>query len=80
MEGQLGALGLVLNCMVLWTTRYQGAALRQLRAAGYPVLDEDVARLSPFVRKHLNVHGRYSFALPDLGGGLRELRDSETPE
>lgn len=80
MEDQLGALGLVLNCMVLWTTRYQDAALRQLRAAGYPVLDEDVARLSPFVRKHLNVHGRYSFALPELGGGLRELRDSETPE
>jgi hypothetical protein len=28
------------------------------------VMDEDVARLSSFVRKHLRVHGTYSFALP----------------
>ena len=40
------------------------------------MLDEDVARLSPFVREHLNVHGHYSFLLPDLGeGGIRPLRD-----
>ncbi|NNM97469.1 MAG: Tn3 family transposase, partial [Candidatus Dormibacteraeota bacterium] len=50
MEDQLGALGLVLNCVVLWTTRYQDAALAQLRDAGHQVSDEDVARLSPFVR------------------------------
>jgi TnpA family transposase len=80
MEDQLGALGLVLNCVVLWTTRYEDAALRQLRASGYPVLDDDVARLSPFVRRHLNVNGRYSFSLPELGGGLRALRDPESPD
>jgi hypothetical protein len=34
MEDQLGALGLVLKCVVLWTTRYQDAALAKLRAAG----------------------------------------------
>lgn len=51
------------------------AALERLRAQGYPVLDEDVARLSPFVRSHLGVHGTYSFALPELAGGLRDLRD-----
>jgi hypothetical protein len=40
------------------------------------VLQEDVARLSPFIREHLNVVGKYSFLLPDLGeGGIRELRD-----
>ena len=80
MEDQLGALGLVLNCVVLWTTRYQDAALAQLRAAGYPVADDDVARLSPFVRRHVNVHGKYSFSLPELAGRLRTLRDPDAPD
>nr|WP_189135666.1 hypothetical protein [Wenjunlia tyrosinilytica] len=34
-----------------------------------------VASLSPFVRHHINMLGRYSFQLPDLPGGLRPLRD-----
>jgi len=53
------------------------AALDQLRAEGHPVFDDDVARLSPFVRHHLNVHGHYSFLLPHLAGGMRALRDRE---
>ena len=81
MEDQLGALGLILNCTVLWNTRYMNAALDQLRAQGYLVLDEDVARLSPFVREHLNVVGNYTFALPDLGeAGIRPLRDPDAPD
>jgi TnpA family transposase len=82
MEDQLGALGLVLNCVVLWNTFYMNAALEQLRARRVPVLDEDVARLSPFVRHHLNVHGKYSFLLPELVGGLRILGnpDAADPE
>ncbi len=60
--------------MVLWNTSYIDAALNQLRAQGQPVLDEDVARLSPFVRHHLNVHGQYSFVLAELPGGRRALR------
>jgi hypothetical protein len=46
MEDQLGALGLVLNCITLWNTVYLDAAIEQLRATGYPVLDADVAQLS----------------------------------
>ena len=38
---------------------------------------EDLARLSPFVRHHLGVHGRYSFVPPDLAGGIRPLRDPD---
>jgi TnpA family transposase len=38
-EDQLGALGLVLNMIVLWNTLYMEAALDQLRAQGYPVSD-----------------------------------------
>jgi Tn3 transposase DDE domain len=49
MEDQLGALGLVLNCIALWDTRYMNAALDELRAEGRTVLYTDVARLSPFV-------------------------------
>jgi len=75
MEDQLGALGLVLNCIVLWNTVYINAALDQLRGAGYPVLNEDVVRLHPFMRRHLGVQGDYSFLLPALDGRLRELRD-----
>lgn len=77
METQLSGLGLILNCVTLWNTRYLDAALHQLRAQGYPILDEDVARLSPFAHGHLNVTGTYSFVLPDLAGGLRPLRDDD---
>jgi hypothetical protein len=65
----------------LETTVYLDAAVRQLRAQGYPVLDADMARLSPFVRRHLGVHGTYSFVLPDLApGAIRELRNPGDPE
>ena len=56
------------------------AVPEQLRAQGVPVLDEDIARLSPFVRHHLNVHGKYSFLLPDLVGGLRVLGDPDAAD
>nr|WP_244942777.1 transposase [Streptomyces inhibens] len=75
MEDQIGALGLVLNALVLFNTRYMDAAVTQLRADGFEVRDEDVSRLSSFARHHINVLGRYSFQLPDLPGGLWPLRD-----
>ncbi|MFD4190516.1 Tn3 family transposase [Amycolatopsis thermoflava] len=80
MEDQLGALGLVLNAIVLFNTRYLDAAISELRAGGYEVRDEDAARLSPFVRHHINVLGRYSFLSPELAGGLRPLRDPSEPD
>ena len=77
MEDTLGALGLVLNCVTLWNTVYLDRALTQLRAAGYPALDADVARLSAYLRRHINIHGHYTVALPDLGGRHRVLRDPD---
>jgi TnpA family transposase len=77
-EDQLGALGLVVNIIVLWNTIYMDAALTQLRQEGYPVRDEEVARLSPFIHeRHINLLGRYSFAVPEAvtRGELRPLRD-----
>ena len=76
-EDQLGALGLVVNRIVLWNTIYIKAALEQLRKEGFQIRDEDVARLSLLIHDHINMLGRYSFAMPDIvaKGGLRPLRD-----
>jgi TnpA family transposase len=81
MEDQLGALGLVLNAIVLWTTKYIDAAVAQLRAEGHEIRDEDVARLSPLKHRNLNLLGRYSFtASTPAAGALRPLRDPDAPE
>ena len=76
-EDQLGALGLVVNVIVLWKTIYMDAALNQLRAEGFDVRAEDVARLSPLGFEHINMLGRYAFTLPDAvaRGELRPLRN-----
>lgn len=76
-EDQLGALGIVVNLVVLWNTIYMDAALDRLRAEGHEVLPADVARLSPLGFKHINMLGRYAFTLPDTvaRGELRPLRD-----
>jgi Tn3 transposase DDE domain len=60
---------------------YLDAAVRQFQAQGYPVRPEDMARLSPFVSRHLGVHGAYSFLLPDLApGAIRDLRNPDGSE
>ena len=76
-EDQLGSLGLVTNVIILWNTIYMQAALDQLRKDGFAVLDDDVARLSPLIHAHINMLGRYSFAMPEsvARGELRPLRD-----
>jgi TnpA family transposase len=76
-EDQLGALGLVLNVIVLWNTIYMEEALKQLRRDGFPVLASDEAHLSPLISDHLNTLGKYIFAIPDFvaQGHLRPLRN-----
>ena len=68
---------MVLNMIVLWNTIYMEAALDQLRADGYTVKNEDVARLSPLLHEHINMLGRYSFSVPEAvaKGELRPLHD-----
>lgn len=78
-EDQLGTLGLVLNAVTLWNTKYTDAAVAELRAQGYPVDDADAARLSPLADKHVNMLGRYTFA-PTATAGLRPLRDPSDAE
>lgn len=66
------SLGLVLNAIVLWNTRYMNRALDQLRSEGFGLRDEDVARLSGLLYKR-----RYHFRLSKRvrGGRLRPLRE-----
>jgi TnpA family transposase len=81
-EDQLGALGLVVNVLVLWNTRYMDAALSHLRSQGVETKPEDMARLSPLAEKHFNVLGRYHFTVTEsvLRGNLRPLRLPDAPE
>jgi hypothetical protein len=77
-EDQLGALGLVLNIIVLWNTLSMEAVLEQLQREGFPVAPADVARLSPLIFEHINMLGRYAFLVPEAvrRGELRPLRIS----
>ena len=80
-EDQLGALGLVLNAVILWNTRYLDAALTELRGRGRgrgaSVAEEDVRRLSPLVSEHINMLGRYTFTADSTGTQLRPFRNLE---
>lgn len=79
MEDQLGALGLVVNAIALWNSRYMQAALGMVEAMGDETQGEDVARLSPLKFAHINMLGRYHFELDQsaTGGDLRPLRDPD---
>jgi TnpA family transposase len=78
-EDQLGALGLVVNIIVLWNTLYMNKAIEHLRATGIEVRDEDIERLTPLGYEYIRLIGRYDFTLrtkPERGG-LRPLRQPE---
>jgi TnpA family transposase len=61
-EEQLGALGLILNTIVLYNTIYTQRALDHLNATGVEIADADIERLSPLGTDHITLTGRYSFA------------------
>ena len=63
--------------VVLWNTIYVEAVLEQFRKEGYPVNEEDKARLSPLIHEHINIQGRHSFVMPEavVKGELRPLRN-----
>ena len=75
-DTQRDALGGGVNMIVLWNTSYMQAALDQHRADGHSGRPEDEARLSPLGHEHINLLGRYSFAVPEsvARGELRPLR------
>jgi hypothetical protein len=51
--------------IVLWNTIYVEAVLEQSRKEGYPVNEENKARLSPLIHEHINTQGRRSFVMPE---------------
>ena len=75
-EDRLGVLGLVLNAVVLFNTRYIDRAVMALRAQGYQVCNDDAVRLSPPGYAHINMLGRYTFPAPSDEQRLRPLRES----
>ena len=62
-EDQLGALGLVVNVIVLWNTLYMDAVLQQLYTEESPVHPTDVARPSL---------GASSYQFPPASAGDRK--------
>ena len=77
---QLGALGLVVNMIVLWNTIYMNKAIDYLKATGMEIRDEDIKRLTPLGFEHIRFLGRYDFTLKARTevGGLRPLRQKRT--
>ena len=74
-EQQLGALGLVCNAVTLWNSRYTDRAIATLVGTGREVDPADLQRLSPLHHETINLHGRYTFHIPDAvrAGALRPL-------
>jgi TnpA family transposase len=75
-EEQLGALGLIVNTIVLYNTIYTQRALDHLAASGVLIEDADIERLSPLGTEHITLTGRYRIALPEAlrdRGSYREL-------
>ncbi|MGQ7114891.1 Tn3 family transposase, partial [Escherichia sp. TWPC-MK] len=44
-EEQLGALGLVINAIIVWNTRYIESALQVLRNRGHTIDNDDISNL-----------------------------------
>ena len=78
-EEQLSALGLVVNCIVLYNTIYTQRVIEQLRANGHQISDEDIRRLSPLISEHITLVGRYHITSAEaiLRGDYRPLKDAE---
>jgi len=79
-EDQLGALGLMVNMIVLWNTLYMNKALEYLKVGGMKLREEDIRRLTPLGYDHIRLLGRYDFTLREKpeAGGLRPLRRVRT--
>ncbi|MFA9396852.1 MAG: Tn3 family transposase [Clostridiaceae bacterium] len=79
-EDQLGALGLVVNAIIVWNTRYMELAIENLRKSYECVYIDDIKRLSPLGYEHINIMGKYSFKVSEeiRKGMLRSLLTLET--
>ena len=76
-EDQLAALGIVVNAIVLWNTRYVNNAIEALTDSPQRPTDSDIRRVSPLGHAHLNVLGRYTFPPATTVTTMRPLRDPD---
>ncbi len=76
-EDQLGALGLVVNMIVLWNTIYMQAALESSTSGRLSRFGGRHSTSESHVHEHINMLGRYSFAVRESvsRGELRPLRN-----
>jgi TnpA family transposase len=51
---------LIANCVIFHTVHIQTQVLHQLAAEGYPIEEEVLARLSPYLTAHVNRFGSYT--------------------
>ena len=79
-EDQLAALGIALNAIVLWNTRYINNIIEEISDTSAPPIDSDIARVSPLGHAHLNVLGRYTFPPATTLTTMRPLRDPDTAD
>lgn len=79
-EDQLAALGIALNAIVLWNTRYINNIIEEISDTSAPPIDSDIARVSPFGHAHLDVLGRYTFPPATTLTTMRPLRDPDTAD
>jgi hypothetical protein len=65
--------------IILWNTIYLDRALEHLSEQGRRIEPEDEGRLSPLQHGHINVLGRYQFALSEavMRGEYRPLREPD---
>jgi TnpA family transposase len=65
-EEQFGALGLVVNAIVLWNTLYMNRALEEMQGRGMKIATEDIERLSPLEAEtsssHPDIFGEFKLA------------------
>ena len=79
-EEQLGALGLIVNTIVLYNTIYTQRALDHIAATtGSEPRDEDIERLSPLGSDHTTLTGRYRILLPAPLHDARRLPRPQHP-
>lgn len=65
------ALGLVMNAIVVWNTRYLDAAAAALAKRGQPVPEDVWPYLSPILWEHLHLVGDYRFDTALASNGAR---------
>lgn len=73
---QVGCLNLLTNIIIVWNTVYMHRVVKQLRAEGSSIEDEDLKHIWPTHFDHINIYGKYLFDIDGMetDGGMRELR------